>query len=164
MRAHLHPQEQIAGRTAVRAAATLTREPDPLSFAYAGRDLHREPAGAAVLIGDLERTLRALERVRQRDLDLGLEIRADRGRVARSAGARGAKEIVGREATASVAEQRAEEIGEVAEILAGERPSATGLARVRPLEPATAGTAGVRVAREIGTDGVVSLKYPNTPS
>src|SRR5512139_120641 len=46
VRAHVHADEQVAGRAAALAACALALEPDALAVADPGRDAHREGAGA----------------------------------------------------------------------------------------------------------------------
>src|ERR1044072_5429356 len=79
MRLHLHAQVEVTRRPAVRAVAALAREPDALRVAHPRRHLHGEPARLSVLVTDLELLLDALVRLRERDLDLVLDVMAGRG-------------------------------------------------------------------------------------
>ena len=115
VRLDLHLQEEVAGSSGAVPGVGLAREPDPLAVADSGWDLHREPAGLPILTTQLQLALGALVRLAERDLDrvLHLHVRGPRrGGPPASAGGRRA------EAGSPAPEDRLEEVGEVAGVVA----------------------------------------------
>src|SRR5688500_8732005 len=129
---HTYPEEQISRGPAPSARRALPSKTDPLAVLHADRDLHAEATLVSVGESDLQRSLRPLVRLGERDLDLVLDISADRGPSASSAGAPEQRPRV--EVRLPLTEQRAEEVREAARFPV-ERIGA-GLAGVDPLESA----------------------------
>src|SRR5688572_4041893 len=154
MRPNTHAQEKISRGSASTAGCALPSETDALTVPHTGGDLHAEAAHVPVGEPKLQRSLGPLVRLGKRDLDLVLDIGADRGTSATSAGA--AEERPRVEVGLSFTEQRAEEVREAARVTV-ERIRA-GLAGVDPLEPARLLLrSAVLKTRPIRTDGVVAL-------
>src|SRR5438045_4892225 len=159
MRLHPNTQVRVAGWPSICAGRPLSRQTDPLVVLYTGRDLHREtPWRLAVLPRDLDDVLGALVCLGQGHLDLALDIFALSG--ARSRPRTPATEqVVGvREATVtSLAEERPEEIGEPARVVA--EGALAGLPGVHVLEAAGPGgaSAPLRELLPLRADRVVSL-------